>query len=110
VQLLRLTHVDNNTCRLVASSLGEIDPGNEKAIAALLQLLQSNNTCWQVASSLGKIGIGNENAIAALVLVVLLNHVDDDTRSQAAFSLGKILQDNKYFFEVVKTLSGYWIV
>jgi hypothetical protein len=34
--------------------------------------------------------------------------VDDDTLSQAAFSLGKIRQDNKYFFEAVKTLNGYW--
>lgn len=34
--------------------------------------------------------------------------VDDYTRRQAADSLGKILQDNKHRFEVVKVLSGYW--
>ncbi|MCC5622256.1 hypothetical protein [Nostoc sp. CHAB 5715] len=34
--------------------------------------------------------------------------VDDDTRRQVAYRLGKILQNNKHRFEVVKALTGYW--
>ncbi len=39
VQLLQSTTVDNYTLRQAADSLGQIDPGNEIAIAALVQLL-----------------------------------------------------------------------
>ncbi|HBW30054.1 HEAT repeat domain-containing protein [Nostoc sp. PCC 7120 = FACHB-418] len=65
-----------------------------KAIAALLQLLQSKNvknyTRWQVAESLGKIGKGNEIAITALLQLLQSNNVDNGIRWQAAESLGKI--------------------
>ncbi len=70
-----------------------------KAIAALVQLLQSNNlddyTRRQVAESLGKIGIGNEKVIAALVQLLQSNNLDDNTRWQVASSLGKIGTGNE---------------
>jgi HEAT repeat protein len=47
VQLLQSNHVDDYTRRQVASSLGKIDPGNEKAIAALVQLLESYNLDYE---------------------------------------------------------------
>ncbi|WP_442941827.1 NACHT domain-containing protein [Nostoc sp.] len=105
-----------------ASSLEKIDSGNEIAIAALVQLLQSTTVDYcirrQVADSLGEIGTGNEIAIAALVqllqstteddLVLAIKFMNNDTRLQAAESLGKILQDNQDRSKVVKALSGYW--
>ena len=56
-QLLSTTN-DKDTRWRVAESLGEIDPGNPKAIAALIQLLSTTNdesTRWQVTQSLNKI-------------------------------------------------------
>ncbi|WP_339461098.1 hypothetical protein [Nodularia spumigena] len=47
-------------------------------------------------------------AIAALVELLQSPTVDDDTRWQAAESLGKILQNSKKRLEVVKILSSYW--
>jgi hypothetical protein len=113
VQLLQSNNVDDNIRWQVASSLGEIGTGNEFAIAALVQLLQSNNVddntrSLLAASSLGQIDPGNKFAIAALVQLLQSNNVDDNTRRYAASSLGEILQDNKYRFEVVKALSSYW--
>ncbi|MEH2405508.1 HEAT repeat domain-containing protein, partial [Nostoc sp.] len=82
-----------------ASSLGEIGTGNEIAIAALVQLLQSttgdDSTCWQAASSLGEIGTGNEIAIAALVQLLQSTTGDDSTCWQAASSLGEIGTGNE---------------
>jgi HEAT repeat protein len=112
VQLLQST--TGNDRWHAALSLWKIGTGNEFAIAALVQLLQSttvdDDTRKQAAESLGTIGTGNENAITALMQVLQSTTVDDDTRKQAANSLGKILQDNKHRFEVVKTLSGYQLV
>jgi hypothetical protein len=56
--------------RSVAESLGEIDPGNPEAIAALiaiLSLLMMKIPVGIVADSLGKIDPGNPEAIAALI-------------------------------------------
>ena len=70
-----------------------------KAIAALVQLLQSttvdDNTRMRAASSLGEIGTGNKDAIAALVQLLQSTTVDDNTRRQAAESLGKIDPGNE---------------
>ncbi|MGI2908715.1 HEAT repeat domain-containing protein [Tolypothrix sp. VBCCA 56010] len=70
-----------------------------KAIAALVQLLQSNNlddyTRRQAAESLGQIGTGNENAIAALVQLLQSTNVDDYIRQDAAKSLGEIGTGNE---------------
>ncbi|WP_242061218.1 NACHT domain-containing protein, partial [Nostoc linckia] len=70
-----------------------------KAIAALVQLLQSttvdDGTRKQAAESLEKIGIGNEIAIVALVQLLQSTTVDDYTRCQAAESLGKIGTGNE---------------
>ncbi|WP_290883399.1 HEAT repeat domain-containing protein [Fischerella sp.] len=79
------------------SALQQTD--RKKAIAALVQLLQSDDVpvhiCWQVEKSLVKIGTGNEMAIAALVQLLQSNHVDDYTRRQVASSLGKIDPGNE---------------
>uniref|UniRef100_UPI002635F34F HEAT repeat domain-containing protein n=1 Tax=uncultured Nostoc sp. TaxID=340711 RepID=UPI002635F34F len=73
--------------------------GNEIAIAALVQLLQSTNlddsSRRQAASSLEKIGTGNEIAIAALVQLLQSTTVDDSTRRYAASSLGEIDPGNE---------------
>jgi HEAT repeat protein len=104
--------VDKYIRRQAALSLGTIDPGNEKAIAALVQLLQSTTvddyTRRQAASSLGKIAAVNEKAIAALVQLLQSTTVDDLTRRRAALSLETILQNNKHRAEVVKALRSYW--
>jgi predicted NACHT family NTPase len=71
-----------------------------KAIAALVQLLQSNNLDYStrrlVAESLGEIGTGNEKAIAALVQLLQSNNLDNDTRSLVAYSLGEIDPGNDF--------------
>jgi hypothetical protein len=62
------TTKDEDIRQLAASSLGQIDPGNEMAIAALTNLLsttQNENIQQQAARSLGQIDPGNEMAIAA---------------------------------------------
>ncbi|MHC5595749.1 MAG: HEAT repeat domain-containing protein [Nostoc sp.] len=70
-----------------------------KAIAALVQLLQSTTvddyTRWQAADSLGKIGTGNKDAIAALVQLLQSTTLHDDTRRLAAESLGEIDPGNQ---------------
>ncbi|MGA9378648.1 MAG: hypothetical protein WBV73_07740, partial [Phormidium sp.] len=73
-QLLKLPHISDDTRWLVAESLGNIDPGNQKAVNALVQLLSSpkldgepREKVKEVAKSLGKIGQGNQEAIDALV-------------------------------------------
>jgi HEAT repeat protein/energy-coupling factor transporter ATP-binding protein EcfA2 len=98
VQLLQSTNVDDDTRRLAAESLGEIDPGNEIAICALVQLLQSTDyvvTRWQAAYSLGEIDPGNKNAIAALVQLLQSTTVKNSTRRQAADILGEIGTGNE---------------
>jgi GTPase SAR1 family protein len=95
--------LDEYTRRLVAESLGKIDPGNPKAIAALIKVIETTknkDTRNRAAESLEKIGQGNPEAIAALVKLIE-NSKDKYTRSQAADSLGKIAQGNQ---EVIAAL------
>ncbi|MEH2119459.1 NACHT domain-containing protein [Nostoc sp.] len=70
-----------------------------KAIAALVQLLQSttvdDSTRRRAADSLRKIGTGNKDAIAALVQLLQSTNLDDSTRRQAASSLGEIGTGNE---------------
>ncbi|WP_414517366.1 HEAT repeat domain-containing protein [Nostoc sp. PCC 9305] len=70
-----------------------------KAIASLLQLLQSTTvddyTRWRAAASLGEIDPGNEIAIAALVKLLQSTNLDYFTYRQAASSLGEIDPGNK---------------
>ena len=93
-QLLQSTTVFDSTRIQAASSLGEIDPGNEFAIATLKQLLQLttvfDSTRIQAASSLGKIDPGNEFAIAALVQLLQSTTVAGETRLQIVLSLALI--------------------
>jgi HEAT repeat protein len=76
-----------------------LDHGNQNAIDALVQLLNSPNlddyTRRQVAESLGKIDPGNQNAIDALVQLLNSPNLDDYTRRQVTESLGKIGQGNQ---------------
>jgi HEAT repeat protein/GTPase SAR1 family protein len=87
-------------CRRAAESLGEIDPGNQTAIAALVELLHPNweqyieNARCHVAESLGKIDPGNEMAIATLVELIETDE-DWDIISEAVRSLGEIGTGNK---------------
>ncbi|BAY32694.1 hypothetical protein NIES2107_45840 [Nostoc carneum NIES-2107] len=70
-----------------------------KAIAALVQLLQSTSvdgyTRRQAADILGKIDPSNENAIAALVQLLQSTTLSDYTRSEAAGILQKIDPGNE---------------
>ncbi|MGD1703954.1 pentapeptide repeat-containing protein [Dapis sp. BLCC M229] len=99
---------NNYTCSLVASTLGEIGTGNEKAIDALIQLLMSTSddyTRRQAAASLGKIDPGNKNATNA-VIEFFSSTSDNSTHRQAASSLGKILT-KKYMTKVITFLKDY---
>ncbi|HBB30427.1 MAG TPA: hypothetical protein DDZ80_22450 [Cyanobacteria bacterium UBA8803] len=83
---------DERTYRQIVESLGEVEAGNPKAIAALIKVLQTsqdNQTHQRVAESLGKIGKGNREAIAALTNLLETSH-DEQTCWQAALSLGQI--------------------
>jgi HEAT repeat protein/energy-coupling factor transporter ATP-binding protein EcfA2 len=97
VQMLQSNNVDDHIRCLVAESLGEIDPGNEIAIAALVQMLPHYHDSRRtlLAESLGKIGAGNKNAIAALVQLLQSNDEKDHNRRQAAESLEKIGMGNE---------------
>jgi predicted NACHT family NTPase len=93
-QIVKWTIDDRSLIRgEAASALQQTD--RKKAIAALVQLLQSKDdyTRMLAAKSLRKIGTGNEMAIAALVQ--LLQSKDDYTRRLAALSLGKIDPGNE---------------
>lgn len=76
-----------------AYTLGKtLDPGNDTAIAALIQLidtLQNEALCLQVIESLGKIDPDNPIVIHSLEQV-LTTTKEDNIRRRAAYSLGKI--------------------
>ncbi|MEH2191750.1 MAG: HEAT repeat domain-containing protein, partial [Nostoc sp.] len=71
-----------------------------KAIAALVQLLQSrtvdDDTRNDAASILGTIGTGNEIALVTLVQLLQSTTVDDFTRLMATYSLEKIGTGNEF--------------
>ncbi|MFN6518844.1 MAG: HEAT repeat domain-containing protein [Nostoc sp. CreGUA01] len=110
MKLLQSPTLNDNIRRQAAYVLGTIDPGNPKAIAALVKLLQSptldDETRRKVTESLGKIGTGNPTAIAVLVQMLQSPNLDKYyySRSQVAESLGEILQDNHNRSKVVKVL------
>ena len=99
VELIRNPQQDDSTRWQAASSLEQIDRGNQEAIAALVELIRNpqldDSTRSQAAYSLGQIGSGNQEAIAALVELIRNPQQDDFTRSQAAFSLGQIGSGNQ---------------
>ena len=93
----------------VAESLGSIDPGNEKAISALLQLIntsENDEIIVYALESLGNIGMNNEKAIAALVQL-LDKSQNEYTHKLAAKSLGKIVTSNKDISLAVRALRRY---
>jgi HEAT repeat protein len=95
-----------NRYYLAARSLGEIDPGNEKAIDALVELIQISqdaDTCLKAARSLGEIDPGHEKAIDALVELIRNGWDEDEI---AANSLRSVLQSNQCP-NVVEALKHY---
>jgi len=100
------TTKDEDIRQQAASSLGQIDPGNEMAIAALTNLLsttQNENIRQQAASSLGQIDPGNEMAIAALTNLLSTTQ-NENIRQQAASSLGQIDTGNSEAIAVLLQL------
>jgi hypothetical protein len=98
VQQLQANDMDYHRPVRIAESLEKIGTGNEIAIAALVEWLQSNDMhdCTvKIAETLGKIGTGNENAIAALVSLLQSKDLDNFTRKHIIESLGKIGAGNK---------------
>ena len=70
------TTKDEDTRKEVAEILGEIDPGNPKAITALIQLLDTTKddyTRREVAEILGKIAAGNPQEIEKLLNILRIN-------------------------------------
>ena len=94
--LLNHPQCPEDTRRVAAEILGEIDPGNQEAITALVQLIEQTEddfTRREAAESLGKIDPGNPQAIAALVQ--LLEQTENElTCRVVAESLGEIVQGN----------------
>ncbi|MBN3960769.1 HEAT repeat domain-containing protein, partial [Nostoc sp. NMS8] len=91
--------LNNFTRRQAAYSLGQIDPGNQKAIDALVELIGKprldNGTRWQAAESLKKIGSGNQKAIDALVELIRNPQLYHDIQRQVASILGQIDPGNQ---------------
>ncbi|WP_235526526.1 NACHT domain-containing protein [Nostoc piscinale] len=90
---------DIHVCQ-IADNLGQLDPGNKSAIAALVKLLHSTDEYyeiirWLAAKSLGQIDPGNEKAIAALEHLLQLTDLHKNTYMQAAKSLGQIDPGNQ---------------
>jgi HEAT repeat protein len=95
LEVIRTTK-DEDTRRLAAESLGEIDPGNPEVIAGLLEVIRTTNsesTRRQAAESLGKIDPGNPEAIAGLLKIIRTTE-HEETCKRAAWSLEKIGMGN----------------
>ncbi|MBE8965573.1 HEAT repeat domain-containing protein, partial [Nostocales cyanobacterium LEGE 12452] len=101
---------DDDTLSQAASSLGEIDPGKQKAIDALVELIGKpqldDSTRRQAASSLGEIGSGNQKAIDALVELISNLQLDNYIRRQAVESLEKIDPGNQKAIDALVELIG----
>ncbi|MDY7006162.1 MAG: HEAT repeat domain-containing protein [Cyanobacteriota bacterium] len=107
-QVILLSNSSEFICIQAAESLWEIDPGNKKAIDALVQLLKSTSyefICIQALLNLDKIGAKNQKAIDALVQL-LGSTSDDSIYWQAAYSLGKIDPGNKKAIDALVQLLG----
>ncbi|BBD59275.1 hypothetical protein NIES2109_20580 [Nostoc sp. HK-01] len=111
VQLLQSKNVSHSTRISAAESLGKIGTGNPDDITALMQLQVKysleNFITFVVKPSLRGIDPGSPDAIAALVQLLQSQDVDENTRKQAAESLGKILQDNQHRSLVIAGLKDY---
>ncbi|MEG4804206.1 HEAT repeat domain-containing protein [Microcoleus sp. ARI1-B5] len=96
VKLIGICQIDEDTRRLAAESLGEIDKDNPVAISALVELIRNSSdelTRWILADSLGKIGKNNQVAISALVDLIR-NSSAQILRWHGAYILGKIGKDD----------------
>ncbi|MDZ8222105.1 hypothetical protein [Nostoc sp. ChiVER01] len=104
VHLLHTTE-SPTVLRLAAEKLGELDPGNKSAIAALLLLMKQDkyDYWWFGIGSLGKIGYGNETAIAALIQFIKMKPDEitnewltlEDIYQGTITALGKIAYGNE---------------
>ncbi|MGF2034346.1 MAG: NACHT domain-containing protein [Nostoc sp. CmiVER01] len=106
--IVQIVHFTTNSLSSIEkkarSALQQID--RTKAIAALVQLLQSKDadTRKLAVKSLGIIGTGNEKAIAALVQLLQSTTVHNYTRLLAASSLGKIDPGNEIAIAALEQL------
>jgi hypothetical protein len=101
-----ITTENEDTRRVAAESLGKIDPGNQEAIKALVNLIENTenkDTRQQAAESLGKIGQGNQEAIKALVNLIATTK-DQFTWGWPVWSLGNILTTGPQYRKVVSAL------
>ena len=102
--------MDDDTRRLAAKRLGEINPGNQKAIDALVELSGNSqvddDTRRLAAKSLGEINPGNQKVIDALVELIGNSQVDNSTRRLAAKSLEEIMAEEQ-MASVVTALKNY---
>jgi HEAT repeat protein/energy-coupling factor transporter ATP-binding protein EcfA2 len=100
---LQNSQPDEKGCLFFAERLGEINPGNSDAIAALLELLQTSkddDLHKKAIKALGEIAFGNSHVIE--VLNKLLHPIQKNyIRFEAAKSLWKINSDN---LDVIETL------
>nr|MDZ8287844.1 HEAT repeat domain-containing protein [Nostoc sp. ChiSLP01] len=111
IELIGKPQLDDYTRWQAASSLGEIDPGNQAAIVALVELIGNpqldNYTRKQAASSLGEIDPGNQKAIDALVELIGNPQLDDHhTQRQTAECLVKIDSGNQTAIAALVELIG----
>jgi hypothetical protein len=77
--------------------LGELDPGNKIAIAALVYSIRKNPHDWSCRgkiSNLGEIAVGNQLAITALINFIEITE-DKDNCIEAIISLGEIAVGDK---------------
>ncbi len=96
-EIQNISNINEYIRQQAAESLREVGVGNELALAAFIQSIDSANdeyTCYQAAESLGEISLENEQVIAAWV--ELTNSPSNEyTRRQAAESLGEIDPGNE---------------
>jgi HEAT repeat protein len=96
-EIQNISNINEYIRQQAAESLREVGVGNELALAAFIQSIDSATdeyTCYQAAESLGEISLENEQVIAAWV--ELTNSPSNEyTRRQAAESLGEIDPGNE---------------
>jgi hypothetical protein len=109
VKILRVlqTAEDENSRCIAATCLGEIIPGDLRAIKVLLKALETTENCF-AATGLGEIGTANPLVIAALLKAIETTENTKNTffRFLCIKSLKKIIQ-GEYLQSVVLSLRNY---
>jgi HEAT repeat protein/energy-coupling factor transporter ATP-binding protein EcfA2 len=109
IELMHKSHENKDWSLLldVINSLGIIGKGNEKAISALVNLIQTTKNygiCVEAAENLGKIDLGNEISITTLIKLILTDWGEVEGMPER---LEGILQGERQFPKVVKALKHY---